>query len=313
MIHAWRAFAHGLGRVLMAPLLLAAVLLVTVAAAAPFGVVLGSRIQAALASQPATPGEPAEIDAEWWLEFRSHAEGLEATFTPAIIGFAAPLDNLSALADGTPRPLALALPIVVSGLVWAVLWGAILERFHRGWRLRPGEFVSLGLRHAPRFAAIALLAAAAHLVLYLTVHRLLFGPVFALLSDAAASERNAFFWRLALYAVFGALLAGVSLVADYARASSVVSGHRTAGEAIAAAARFVRSHAAAVISLYLMTGILFAGLLVTYGVGETMAGSRLGGWRAIGVAQGYILARLAIRLVFGASEVRLLQALGQRP
>lgn len=313
MIHAWRAFAHGLGRVLTAPLLLAAVLLITVAAAAPFGLVMGSRIQAALASQPPAPGEPAEIDAEWWLEFRSHAEGLEATFTPAIIGFAAPLDNLSALADGTPRPLALAAPIVVSGLVWAVLWGAILERFHRGRSVRPGEFVALGLRHAPRFAAIALVAAAAHLVLYLTVHRLLFGPVFVWLSVNSASERDAFFWRLALYGIFGALLALVSLIADYARATSVVTGHRTAGEALAAAARFVRSHKAAVVSLYLMTGILFVGLLVTYGVGETMGSSRLGGWRAIGVAQGYILARLAIRLVFGASEVRLMQSVETRP
>jgi hypothetical protein len=301
MIHAGRALAKGLGAVLTAPLLLLAVMLVTMAAAAPFGVVLGNRLQSAFASQSLQPGEAAEIDAEWWMEFRSHAQGLEATFTPAVIGFAAPLDNLSALADGTARPAAL-----------AVLWGVILERFHRGRGVRAGELVARGFAHAPRFAAIALAAAAVHLLLYQTVHRLLFGPVFNMLSASAGSERDAFFWRLALYAMFGALLITVSLVADYARASSVVVGHRTLRESLAAGIHFVRANRLAVFTLYLMTGLLFVGLLVGYGVAETMGGSRLGGWRAIGVAQAYIFGRLAIRLAFGASEVKLLQALGTR-
>jgi hypothetical protein len=44
-------------------------------------------------------------------------------------------------------------------------------------------------------------------------------------------------------------------------------------------------------------------LLVVYGVADR----RVGGWRAVIVGQAYIVARLAIRLVAAASELRLQQ------
>ncbi len=109
--------------------------------------------------------------------------------------------------------------------------------------------------------------------------------------------------------IFGALLVTVSVIADYARVHAVVAGVRSAPAAIAASLRFVRRHAATVFTLYLMTGTLFVALLIVYGATETIGRSRVGGWRAVAVGQAYILARLAIRLIFGASEVRLFQAL----
>ncbi len=308
MIRVLRALGGGVGQVAGAPLVLAAVLLVTLAAAAPFGLVLGVRLQTALATQAPISRNATDIDPEWWMEYRAHAQGLEATFTPAVIGFAAPLDNLSALADGTRRPLILVLPVVVAGLVWALLWGVLIERFHRG-RVGFRQLAAAGRRFATRFIGIGVIAAATHVVLYFTVHALLFGPVFAALAARAASERDAFLWRVLLYAIFGVVIAAVSLVADYARVSVAVSGTTTTVGALKDGLRFVAGHAVSVGALYLLTGLLFAGLLATYYFAETIGGARLGGWRGAAVAQAYIVARLAIRMTFVAAEVRLFKTI----
>lgn len=309
MTRALSALAGGLGQVAGAPLVLAAVLLVTLTAAAPFGVVLGARLQTALSTQPPISRHDTDIDPEWWMEYRAHARGLEATFTPVVIGFAAPLANLSALADGTRQPVVLVIPVVVAGLVWALLWGALIARFDRG-RVGFRQLAAAARRHAARFLAIGALAAATHIVLYLTIHALLFGPVFAGLAARAESEREAFLWRVLLYAIFGMLISAVSLVADYARVSMAVAGTPTVREALRDSVRFVRYHQASVWALYLSTGLLFVALLTTYYFAETLGGTRVGGWRGAAVAQAYIVARLAIRMTFIAAEVRLFKAIG---
>ena len=309
MMPAIRALVAGLWAVVRAPLLLAAVAIVTLLGAAPFAVLVNNSVQASLAARPQVSLPSTEIDPEWWMEFRAHADGLAATFTPTIIGFAAPLDNLSSVLDGTHRPLALAMPVALAGLLWVFLWGGLLDRFSRPGRTQFRAFVSAGMAHAPRLLLVAAAAAIVNLILYFTVHAALFGPVYEWLASRAGSERDAFFWRLGLYAIFGALLITVSVIADYARVHAVVGGVGSAHAAIAASMRFVRRHAASVFTLYLMTGALFAALLIVYGATETIGGSRVGGWRAVAVGQAYILARLAIRLTFGASEVRLFQSL----
>jgi len=312
MMPAIRALIEGSWAVVRAPLLLAAVAIVTLAAAAPFAVVVNTRVQASLATRSQVSVPSTEIDPEWWMEFRAHADGLAATFTPTIIGFAAPLDNLSSVLDGTRRPVALAIPVALAGLLWVFLWGGLLDRFSRPGRTGARAFVAAAIAHAPRLLVIAVAAALVNLILYFTVHAALFGPVYAWLAGLAGSERDAFFWRLALYAVFGLLLITVSAIADYARVHAVVAGVGSARGAIGASLRFVKRHAGTVFTLYLITGALFVTLLIVYGATETIGRSRVGGWRAVAVGQAYILARLAIRLIFGASEVRLFQALSTR-
>jgi len=309
MRHAVRAFGAGLWTVCRSPLLIVSVTLVTLAAAVPFGLVLGSRLQTSLANQPPISLDSGEIDAEWWMEFREHARGLEATFTPTIIGFAAPLDNLSAILDGTPRPLALVGPVALAGLLWAFLWGGLLHRFAQGRAIGLRAFCAAGVRHTPRFVMISLAAAAIYLLLYLTVHALLFGPVYDWLAARASSERNAFFWRVALYLIFGGLLMTVSLVADYARVSVASAAAGSLRGALESGARFVRAHARSVVMLYLLSGALFVALLVTYGSAEVYGGTRVGGWRGVLIGQAYIVARLTIRLTAAAAEMRLFQSL----
>ena len=303
-----RALLSGLGLVFRAPILVASVVVLTMAAAIPFGIVLGTRLQEALANQPPIALGSGEIDADWWVEFRAQADGLAATFTPAVIGFAAPLDNLSSVLDGTARPLALAGPVVLAGVLWAWLWGGLLSRFQSG-ALGLRGFVSAASRHWPRFLVVSAAAAGVQLLLYLTVHAALFGPIYAALAAGVASEREAFLIRVGLYLLFGGLLMLVALVGDYTRVAIVVTRPPTLTQAVVAGADFVRRHFGSVATLFVMTGLLFAGLVMVYGAGEIYGGSRVGGWRGIIIGQIYIVARIAIRLIFAASELKLFQAL----
>ena len=313
MMHAARSLAGGLWTVLRAPILVVVVVVMTMAAAAPFGAVLGVRLQDALANQPPIALGSGEIDADWWAEFRAHADGLAATFTPAVIGFAAPLDNLSAILDGTRRPLALAAPVALIAVMWAWLWGAILHRFNVGHGVSPREFLSAGFVHAPRFIAVSAVAAVTQLTLYLTLHAVLFGPVFSALVANTDSERTAFFIRVGLYVVFATPLVVVSLAADYTRIGLVATGPLRLRDPFGDGLGFIKRNLGSVLALYVLTGMIFVALLVVYGTGEIYAGSRVGGWRGVVIGQAYIVARLVIRLTFAASEMHLFKSLRGQP
>jgi hypothetical protein len=301
-----RALIGGLGDVLRAPGLTIAAVAAMLLIAVPFATVLGVRLQESLSHQQPVAEGATEIDADWWQEFVEHADGIAATFTPVIIGFAAPLDNLSAVLDGTRRPLILVIPISLAIAVWAFIWGAALDRFARGshtaglWRA--------GVRTWPAFLAVSLFATALVLVLYYTVHPLLFGDLGNRLQRSAADERTAFLTRIVLYVMFGSVLVAISLVADYARVMLAMSPQLRVAAAIRDSWRFVRANAGSVLGLYLATGALFVVLLAAYGAIDVAGGVHVGGWRGIAIAQAYIIARIAVRLTFAASELRLFRS-----
>jgi hypothetical protein len=304
-----RALLSGAWTVLRSPVILLLVIVVTMAAAAPFAVVVGSRVQASLANRPPLPAAADGIDAEWWMQFRTHAEGIARTFAPVILGFAAPLSNISALLDGTPQPLALAGPLILTLLLWAFLWGGILDRYSSDEARGIGRFGRAAMRFAPRMLAIGIAAAIVNVVLYFTVHAVLFGPVYRAVAGSTADDSTAFAGRVILYVIFGLCLIVVSLIADYARIAVVAGDLRGAGATIRHAASFVRQHWSRTLSLYLMTGALFIAGFIAYGLVETYGGSRVGGWRAVAIGQGFVIGRLFIRLLFAASESRLYRML----
>jgi hypothetical protein len=123
-----------------------------------------------------------------------------------------------------------------------------------------------------------------------------------------STERDAFFIRVVLYLIFFAPVALVGLVADYARVAAVAAGKGSPMDALRAGAAFVRTHAAAVLALYVITGAGFVLVTIAYGTLEIYGGSRVGGWRAVAIGQAYVLVRLGIRLAFAASELRLFTA-----
>lgn len=297
-----RAMIGGLGDVLRAPVLIIMAAAATLIIAVPFAVVLGARVQQSLSHQQPVAQGAIEIDADWWQQFSVHADGIAATFTPAIIGFAAPLDNLSALLDGTSRPLVMMVPVGVAIVARAFIWGAALERFAHG----PGTGVwRAGSRTLLPYTAISVLAAGVVLLLYVTLHPLLFDVLADRLRMAAPDERSAFALRVALYVVFGSLLIAISIIADYARVRLALVPRVSILDAVVESLRFIRAHGGSVLGLYLATGALFVLLLTAYGAVEIAGDVQVGGWRGVAIAQAYIVARLAIRLTFGASEVRL--------
>lgn len=300
-MNAVRAYVSGIAQVARAPFTVLAVVALTMITVLPFAVVMGGRLQTALNDQPPVMLGSEEIDADWWLEFRRHARGLDATFTPAIIGFAAPLSNLSALLDGEPRGWIMIAPIAIAIVTWAFIWGWAIERFRSGGSSSPRALFRAGLRNWPRFIVISAAAAAVQLVLYLTVHRVLFGPVFSAITASMPGERQAFAVRVALYALFAVLLAVVSLSADYARIASALG--RSSGVA------FMRRWWRPSLALLLISTVLLGILMLVYGVGETYAGSRVGGWRGVLIGQAFVMFRLAMRLVTIAAEVRLFERL----
>lgn len=301
-----RAALEGLALILNAPGLLAGVLLLTMAAALPFVFAVEAPVMRSLAMQPPVDSIAAsEIDAEWWQEFSRHAGGLAATFTPAILGFAAPLDSVSALLDATPRPFALLWPVTASALLWAFLWGGVLHRCATGEDSLRG-FWSAALRHFRSMAAVTLMAAAASVLLYLTLHALLFGVIYQQLAPRLAAERDAFLLRVACYLIFGIVLVLANAVFSFARVC-VVSG-LSAGHAIARAWLLTRRRIGAVLGLYAIYLALFAAAMIGYGAIELMGGAAVGGWRAVVVGQVFVVVRLALRLGLAASQVRLADA-----
>ena len=300
-----RALAGGMGDVARAPLLIAAVAAITIAMTVPFAIALGTRLQTSLSSQPPVTLAETEIDPEWWDEFRRHARGLDATFTPAVLGFAATLDSISGLLDGRQPPAGVLGPLALSIVMWAFLWGGILRRFARGGPIGIGEFIQSGFAFAPRFIAIAVTAAIVVILLYVTLHPLLFGPLYRALAATTSSDRDAFVIRVALYLVFLAPLMAVSLVADYARVASVAGAATSLGAALRDGAAFVRGNIGSVVALSVMASSILLVVTIAYGMLEVYGGSQVGGWRAIAIAQAYIVFRLAMRLAVAASELRL--------
>lgn len=301
------AFLAGLRAVARAPGLLLGIFALTIAVAAPFGIAVFRALDDAIGSTEMADFTAIRLPVDWWDSFIAHASGPAATFTPAILGFAAPLDNLSAVLDATPRPLAAIVPAVIYGALWPLVWGAVLARFarddHRGIRafFRSG-FATLG----PMFR-LAIGALAAYAVLFLVLHPLLFGPLYDWLTLAVDTEPAALAIRLLLYAFFGATLAGLSLVVDFTRIFIVLDRRRCSREALKSARAFLRRRGGAALIVYALSGGLFLVVLLGYAVFDLRARGVPRVWTAIVIGQLFIVARLAVRLVTAAAEVRLVQ------
>jgi hypothetical protein len=151
------------------------------------------------------------------------------------------------------------------------------------------------------------MAALASVMLYLTLHALLFGLLYEALASRVSTERDAFMIRVALYLVFGLVLLMVNAVFSFARIYVVVGGERSP---IARGWSFVRERMGSVIAHYAIYLAIFAVVMAGYGALELIGGSRVGGWRAIIVGQAFVIFRIAMRLALGASQVRLA---GSRP
>jgi hypothetical protein len=304
-----RCFRDGVRRVHSAPAILFAVWLLSLLLALPLALVLRGLIRASLGASLAAESAAIGVNYDWWNEFLQQTGGIGSSFVPSIIGFAAPLGNLSNLLDNRPLAATLASLVVVWLAMWAFIAGGIFDRYARARTTHtPAFFAACGVFFF-RFLRLGAMAWLAYWLLFRFVHGLLFDAGWDRWTRNLTSEREAFWIRVALYVVFAALLAAVNLVVDYAKVRAVVEDRRSMIGALLASARFVARHPRGTVLLYLLNTAVFAAILAVYAMVAPGAGWQGAGvWLAFLGTQLYIVARIWAKLVFAASQVLLFQS-----
>jgi hypothetical protein len=303
------ALADGVRRVNRAPALLAGAWAATLLVTAPLAVALRGMIAQHLGSSLAADSAATGVNYDWMQEFSEQATGLGVTFKPTIIGFAAVLDNLSAFMDRTSRPAVIVGAAAVYVVLWIFLAGGILDRYARDRATRSHGFFAASGVFFFRFLRLAAAQALVYGFLFGALHPWLFDRLYPRMIHEVTVERTAFFARVALYLVFGLLVAGAAMIFDYAKVRAVVEDRRSMVGAINAAIGFVGRNYAAAVGLFAADFLLFAVVVAAYAVVAPGAGGgAVRTWLAFLVGQVYIVARLWVKLVFWASETSLFQA-----
>jgi len=304
-----RCWRDGWRRVLAAPAVVVGVLVLTCVLAMPLALLLRGEIAARLGDSLAADAMADGVAYTWWEEFLAGTTSLGGTFTPAVVGFAATLGNLSDLLDGRApaAPLVWALGLYL--VAWTFLAGGILDRYARQRPTRAhGFFAACGVFFF-RFLRLAVVAGVVYWWLFAFVHPWLFDGLFDDLTRDLSVERTAFFWRVALYAVFGALLVAANVVFDYTKVRLVVEDRHSVVGALVAALRFVRRHPARVAGLYALNALVFLAVLAVWALAAPgVTGSGAAMWLAFFGSQAYIVVRLLLKLQFLASQTALFQA-----
>lgn len=304
-----RALGEGIGRVAAAPALVGGVYLTTLLLAAPLALALHGSIESHLGASVAADQVAEGVHWSWWEEFQAQAEGIERTFAPSIIGFAAPLSNLSGLLDGNGPPAALLALVALYLAVWSFLLGGILDRLARNRRVTAAEFCSACGRYFFRFCRLAVVAGLAYWALFGVLHGWLLDDLYDAATRDITVERTALLIRAALYLLFAAALLPLNLLLDYVKIRIVVEDRRSVVGAVLAAGRFVRRRPGATLSLYLLAGMLFLGVLAVYAAAAPGAdGGGVRVWLTLIVGQAYIAARLMVKLVFYAAQTAYFQS-----
>jgi hypothetical protein len=306
MLNAWR---DGWKRVRHAPAIVFGVLLMTILLALPLALTLRGTLQAHLGRSAMADTAADGVNFDWWQEFASQATGLGVTFTPSVIGFAAPLDNIGSVLDGLAEilPITAALAAYLAG--WAFVSGAVIDRYARQRKTRAHGFFAAGGVFVFRFLRLACVAGIVYWFLFTYVHDWLFDNWYADLTQDMDTERRAFAVRAAFYAVFGALLIVANIVFDYAKIRIVVEDRRSVVGGLTAALRFLARRPRAAFGLYAVNALTFVVVLAVWSViAPRVTGSGMGMWVALALGQLYVLARLLVKLLFIASQTALFQA-----
>lgn len=303
----WR---DGVRRVAAAPAVFVGIYFITLMAALPLATAIGLGINEHLGSSVTANDVADSVNYDWWQEFASQGSSLTltSTFTPSILGFATTLDSVSGLLDRRPIVPAIALALGFYMLVWVFLQGGVLDRYARGRRIGAyGFFAASGIFFL-RFLRLGIVAGIAYGFLFAYLHEWLFGRWYVNVTRDIAVERTVFYWRVLMYAIFIALLALTTTVLDYAKVRAVVEDRRSMAGALIAAIRFIIRNPGRVAGLYLTNTFLFLGVVGVWALIDPGAGgSGASMWAGVLLSQGYILARLIVKLQVLASETALFQ------
>ena len=298
------AFLDGLMRVKRAPWLVIGLWLSTLLLALPLSLALHAMLGEHLGSSMAAQAVAEGLSFDWWNEFLAQTTGVGKTFVPAILGFAAILQNLSGVADASGPPSPVVWVVVAQLLLSTFLLGGLLDRLARDRAIGAGAFFAACGVYVFRFLRLSVMALAVYAFLFIIVHGWLFDRLYPRLITELTVERTAFFYRLGLYAVFGALVLFTNLVFDYAKVRAVVEDRRSMIGALSAGFRFVRRNPGATVGLYGVNSLAFVAVLSAY---YLVAPGAAADARAFAIGQVFIVFRVTVRLQFAASQTALFQ------
>jgi hypothetical protein len=302
------AIRDGIRRVNRAPAIVVGVWAVTLLVSVPLAAAMRGMLAQHLGRSLAADTAAAGVNYDWMQEFSEQATGLGVTFKPTIIGFAAVLDNLSAFMDATSRPIVIVGAAAVYVLAWIFLAGGIIDRYARDRATGAhGFFAACGVFFF-RFLRLAAMQAVVYGFLFGLMHPWLFDRLYPRMIHEVSVERTAFFVRLALYVVFGLLVAGATMMFDYAKVRAVVEDRRSMLGAVNAALGFIGRNYAAAVALFAADFLLFGIVVGVYAlIAPGAGGAGLMIWVGFAIGQLYVLARLWVKLLFWATETSLFQ------
>ena len=305
VLNSWR---DGLRRVFAAPAVIGGVFVVTLLAALPLALSLRAALQDHLGASLMAGDAADAVNYDWWQEFASQASGLGSTFTPSVIGFATTLDSISGLLDARALIGPIAAAIAVYLCAWIFLSGGILDRYARQRRIGAYGFFAASGTFFFRFLRLGIVAGAIYGFLFIYVHEWLFTKWYVSATRDLAVEHTAFYWRLLMYGIFGSLLAITTTVFDYAKVRAVVEDRRSMTGALVAASRFLVRNPGRVAALYAANAAAFLAVVAVWALVAPGAGrAGLSMWAGAIASQGYVAARLLVKLQFLASATALFQ------
>jgi hypothetical protein len=288
MARALQAMMFGVRAVGRAPAIVVGVYLLLIAVVVPAAAGLTWVLTSAFDRRALDLEAGPVVEAEWFARANDASRVVVGdSFSPAMIGFAAPLSNLADLANARDRSLPTSGSLVAWLVAWTFVLGGVLQRFANGIALGPGEFFRACVRRLLPFTAITL------------------GCLVAYAGAAALSRALPRQGGLVLLVL---VVGFVSVAAGYARARMVAEGVGL-WPALAATARMMRSapltcaaHASLALGGWL-------GLLAGFAAADLLFGRGGQPWRAIVLMQAFIVARLALRLVWEASTLHVVRVL----
>jgi hypothetical protein len=244
-------FLKGFHQSASLPQLILLVYVVNILVAIPLALTLFDSLQDSFGDSQVTERMSQGFDYLWWEEFRDDSEGLEATFSPALLGKGAVLSSLENLI----RWKFLSFPpwLLLSACFYLVmrtlLAGGILHTYsmkgdgHSGQELLKGAAA-----HAPQFAGILLCGWLSWLVILAPLSRGLNSWV-SHTARNSYSEITPFTLNLLVSAVIFALFFLIQMVLDYTRISVVIQKRRSLWHAFRAGIGLVARHPLSTIAL----------------------------------------------------------------
>lgn len=310
------ALIKGFWRVISSPGLIVWLWIVSVAVTLPWAWVMSESIQTSLGGSLVSDELQEGFDMDWFGEFTSNAKGLETTLTPTITGIGAFYNNLEAWFSGDLFEMYPGL--VGLGILYALLWvlfmGGVLERTSGSEGMfNLGRFFSTGGRFFFRFVRLAVVSG----FLYYLVYRFggwLLGWVETSTLDVTV-EKTVLARLVLAAAVISFLLTLVNMVFDYAKIATFKEDRRSMLLAAFRGLGLVFSNPLKTMGLYyalVAVGVLLLVLYSTVAPGVHQS-TTTGIFLAFLVGQGFLVAKLILRLWFYGGQMALYEIITTMP